>query len=50
MFLANALKGKCPGSSSAFENWCCHIWIQYEKSFSTYHEKAVSRKIDGNTT
>ena len=43
-----ALKGQCPGAdflpvaSSACENWCYHIWIQYEKSFSRHHEKTVS--------
>ena len=37
-------------ASSAWENWCCHMWSQYDKSFSRYHEKAVSTTIDGMTT
>ena len=32
------------------ENWCCHIWSQYDKSFSRYHKKTVSTTIDGTTT
>ena len=31
------------------ENWCCHIWSQYDKSFSRYHKKTVSTTIDGTT-
>ena len=32
-------------ASSATENWCSQICSQSEKSFSSYHEKAVSITI-----
>ena len=46
--LKDHIKGKCPGAgtwslaSSAFENWCYHIWSQYDKDVLKIHEKAVS--------
>ena len=37
------------------ENWCCHIWSQYDNCFWRYHKKTVSTIIttiinDGTTT
>ena len=36
-------------TSSVYENWYCHIWSQYYKTLSAYHEKTVSTTIDGTT-
>ena len=32
------------------ENWCYHIWSQYDRLLLRYHDKAVSKRIASTIT
>lgn len=49
-YMYEALKGQWAGADILVVTWCCHIWNQYGKPFSTYsfsiyHVKAVSATL-----